>query len=294
MWTRRHFVTGVAASTLGYGFSATGLAAAGMASLKAELARIEARCGGRLGVAVLDTGSQARADHRADERFPMCSTFKLLTAAAVLKRCEENKERLDRRIRFEPGDIVVFSAVTKGRAGGNGMTIAELCEAAMTFSDNTAGNLLLASLGGPQALTSYARSIGDTTTRLDRIEPELNEAVPGDLRDTTTPAAMRKNLQTLVLGDALSAASKDQLVKWLIGNRTGDARLRAGLPADWRCGDKTGSGERGTTNDVGVLWPPGRSPVIVSIYLTGTAITGDMRNAVLADVGRATAAALTG
>jgi beta-lactamase class A len=174
------------------------------------------------------------------------------------------------------------------------MTVAELCEAAMTFSDNTAGNLLLASLGGPQALTSYARSIGDTTTRLDRIEPELNEAVPGDLRDTTTPAAMRNNLQVLALDDALSDASRDQLVKWMIGNRTGNARLRAGLPVGWRCGDKTGSGERGTTNDVGVLWPPGRKPIIVSIYLTETAITGDRRNAILADVGRATAAAFAG
>jgi beta-lactamase class A len=145
-----------------------------------------------------------------------------------------------------------------------------------------------------EALTTYARSIGDATTRLDRIEPELNEAVPGDPRDTTTPGAMQKNLQTLVLGDALSAASRDQLVKWLIGNRTGDARLRAGLPTGWRCGDKTGSGERGTTNDIGVLWPPERKPIIVSIYLTETAITGDRRNAILADVGRATAAALAG
>ena len=172
--------------------------------------------------------------------------------------------------------------------------MAELCEAAITLSDNTAANLILASLGGPEGLTAYARSIGDTTTRLDRIEPFLNEAVPGDLRDTTTPAAMLKNVHTLALGDALSAASKQQLTAWLLGNRTGDARLRAGLPAGWRCGDKTGSGERGTTNDIGVVWPPHGAPIIVAIYLTETAASGEKRNATLAEIGRAVSAVLGG
>jgi beta-lactamase class A len=186
---------------------------------------------------------------------------------------------------------VVNSPITKDRAGGDGMTLAELCAAAMNYSDNTAGNLMLASLGGPAALTAFARGIGDPDTRLDRIEPVLNEAVPGDLRDTTTPAAMLKNLQRLVFGDVLSAPSKEQLTKWLIGNRTGDTRLRAGLPAGWQCGDKTGSGERGSTNDIGVLWPPQRAPLIVTIYLTDTSAPSDARNAPLADVGRAVAAA---
>jgi len=186
----------------------------------------------------------------------------------------------------------VNSPVTKDRVDGAGMMLEELCEAAMIASDNTAGNLLLASLGGPPALTAYARSLGDTVTRLDRIEPDLNEAIPGDMRDTTSPAAMSSNLRILVLGDVLSAKSRDRLTGWLIGNKTGDRRLRAGLPSSWRVGDKTGSGEKGTTNDVGIIWPPERAPVIVSIYLTETAQTPAQRNATLAAVGRVIASAL--
>jgi len=261
--------------------------------LAAELTRVEAASGGRLGVAVLDTLSGMRTGHRADERFPMCSTFKLLAAAAVLRWVDAGDERLDRRIAFEAADIVVNSPITKDRVGGSGMSLAELCEAAMTVSDNTAGNLILASLGGPQGLTAYARSLGDTVTRLDRIEPALNEAVPGDPRDTTTPAAMLSNLHALALGSVLSPKSRDQLTAWLVGNKTGDTRLRADLPNGWRVGDKTGSGERGTTNDVGLVWPPRRAPIIVAIYLTETAATSERRNATLAAVGRSVAAALS-
>jgi beta-lactamase class A len=257
-----------------------------------KLSQLEAASGGRLGVAVLDTGSGARSNHRGDERFPLCSTFKLLASAAVLKRVEQGREHLDRRVTFLASDIVVNSPMTKDRVGGAGMTMAELCEAAMTLSDNTAGNLLLASIGGPQALTAYARSIGDATTRLDRIEPDLGEAVPGDPRDTTTPTAMLGNLRTLVFGDALAPGSREQLIRWLRANRTGDTRLRAGLPAGWQCGDKTGSGEHGATNDVGVLWPPQGAPIIVTIYLTETSAEPGRRNAALAEVGRAVAAEL--
>jgi beta-lactamase class A len=174
------------------------------------------------------------------------------------------------------------------------MTVAELCEAAVTLSDNTAANLLLASLGGPSAITAYARSLGDDITRLDRIEPELNEATPGDPRDTTTPAAMAKNLKLLATGTALSAASRDQLNAWLVGCKTGDAKLRAGLPKSWRVGDKTGSGGHGSNNDVAVIWPDGRPPVIIASYLTETTISDDQRNAVHAAVGRAVAAAIAG
>jgi len=296
MITRRRFAVGAGAAIAGCGFAkATSVAqAAGIApeKLTAELARIEKESGGRLGVAVLDMLTDARAAHRADERFPMCSTFKLLAAAAILARVDAGKERLDTRIRFEARDVVVNSAMTKDRAGGEGMSLAELCEAAMIVSDNTAGNLLLVRLGGPAGLTAYARSLGDTVTRLDRTEPDLNEALPGDPRDTTSPLAMLSNLRTLVLGNALSASSKDQLTRWLVGNKTGDTRLRAGLPGGWRVGDKTGAGERGTTNDVGIIWPPGRAPILVSIYLTETSLAGDQRNATLAAVGRAVASAL--
>ena len=288
MTTRRSFVAGALAGwslVLGGAARAAGLAD----TLAADLARIERESGGRLGVAVLDTGSGATVEHRGSERFPICSTFKLVGSAAVLKRVEQGQERIDRRVTFAASDIVVNSPVTKERVGGSGMTLAEICEAAMTMSDNTAGNLILAALGGPAGFTAYARSLGDSVTRLDRIEPELNEALPGDPRDTTTPLAMLGNLQKLVLGDALSPASKEQLTKWMLANKTGDTRLRAQLPAGWRTGDKTGAGDRGTNNDVGVLWPPERKPIVVTAYLTGTSEPADKRNATLAAVGRAIA-----
>jgi beta-lactamase class A len=290
MATRRNFVAG-AGALAGWAFVQGGAAcAAGLPdTLAADLARIEAESGGRLGVAVLDTGSGATVEHRGNERFPMCSTFKLVGSAAVLKRVDQGQERLDRRITFAAGDIVVNSPVTKARVGGSGMTLAEICEAAMTMSDNTAGNLILAALGGPAGFTAYARSLGDSVSRLDRIEPELNEALPDDPRDTTTPLAMLGNVQKLVLGDALAAASKEQLTKWMLGNKTGDTRLRAQLPAGWRTGDKTGAGDRGTSNDVGVLWPPNGKPIVVTAYLTGTSEPADKRNATLAAVGRAIA-----
>ncbi|MBV8509166.1 MAG: class A beta-lactamase [Xanthobacteraceae bacterium] len=280
-------VTGVAATVATLGLLQAKTVNAAAPFLTEELTRIESGSGGRLGVAILDTGTQRHAEHRAAELFPMCSTFKLLASAAVLKRCDNGQDQLQRRIKFQASDLVTYSPVTKDHVGGDGMTLAELCAAALNYSDNTAANLLLASLGGPQALTAYARSIGDPVTRLDRIEPDLNEAVPGDPRDTTTPAAMLQNLHTLLFGEVLSAASKDQLTVWLLGNRTGDARLRAALPPGWRCGDKTGSGERGSTNDIGVIWPPQGAPIVVTVYLTETAAASEARNATLADVGRA-------
>jgi beta-lactamase class A len=260
--------------------------------LPEEFRRIEQDSGGRLGVAVLDTGSGTGAEHRADERFPMCSTFKLLAAAAILVRVDAGREKLDRTITFGRGDIVPNSPVTSARIPEGRMSLAELCEAAMTVSDNTAANLLLADIGGPAGLTAYARSIGDKITRLDRIEPELNEALPDDPRDTTSPAAMLADMKSLVLGDVLSQTSKKRLTDWLFGNKTGGARMRARLDKNWRVGDKTGSGERGTTNDVGLIWPPNRDPVIASIYLTGSSRGGDERNAVIAAVGYAIGSAL--
>jgi beta-lactamase class A len=256
-------------------------------------AELEKERGGRLGVAIADMQSGNSATYRGDERFPMCSTFKTLAVAAMLARVDAGKEQLDRRVRFEAKDLVVYSPVSQKHVGGDGMSLKEICEAAITFSDNTAGNLLLANLGGPEGLTAYARSLGDTVTRLDRNEPDLNEALPGDARDTTSPSAMLSDLRTLVSGNALTSASKDRLVGWLIGNKTGDARLRAGFPREWRVGDKTGSGEKGTTNDVAVVWPSAnRSPLFVSVYLTGSSPGADQRNATLASVARLIAASL--
>jgi len=238
MQTRRQAALVIAAGVVGCAVTLSRqnarAATDALGGLREEFAALEGQSGGRLGVAVLHTGSGGFVGHRADERFPMCSTFKLLAAAAVLKRIDEGKERLDRRVKFTTSDIVINSPVTKERVGGEGMSVGDLCGAAMTVSDNTAGNLILASLGGPQALNDYLRSLGDNVTRLDRLEPELNEALPDDPRNATTPAAMLNNIRALVLGNALSERSKEQLISWLVGNKTGDARLRARLPAGRR------------------------------------------------------------
>ena len=240
----------------------------------------------RLGVSVLDTATERRMSYRGDERFPMCSTFKALAAAAVLKRVDAGKEDLNRRVHFEPAELVTYSPVTKDKAGEAGMTIAELCHAAVTISDNTAANLLLKTIGGPGGITELARSVGDTVTRLDRWETDLNEATPGDPRDTTSPDAMAASIKALAVGDALSDASRAQFAEWLVANKTGDARFRAGLPKDWRIGDKTGSGAHGTTNDVGIVWPPGRKPFIIAMYVTETSAPADERNTAFAEIAR--------
>jgi beta-lactamase class A len=259
------------------------------AGLSDELARIEAASGGRLGVAVFDTESGLQVAHRGAERFPMCSTFKVLAASALLGNVDAGRESLSRRIRFEARDLVAYSPITQSQVGGPGMSLTDICRAALNHSDNTAGNMMLKSIGGPAAVTSYARSVGDGVTRLDRWETALNEAVPGDPRDTTTPVAMMRNLQELVLGPALSPASRAQLANWLLGCETGQARLKAGLPVDWRIGDKTGGGSFGTTNDVGVIWRPVRGPVIVTAYLTETGASPSQCNATIASVGHAVA-----
>ena len=254
----------------------TGLAVAPRVAKAAEPAvaaafdHIESGSGGRLGVAVNDTATGQHYGHRANERFPMCSTAKVLGCGAMLARVDAGHDDLNRRIRFTTKDLVTYSPITKDRVGARGMTLAELCQAALTVSDNTAANLIVASLGGTSAVTAFARSLGDPLTRLDRIETALNEARPDDVRDTTTPAAMAANLAALVIGDGLSRRSRNQLAAWLVACQTGGAKLRATLPSDWRVGDKTGSGGFGTSNDIAVIWPPERKPLIVCVYLTET------------------------
>jgi beta-lactamase class A len=283
MINRREFAIGAGATAVGVFRPAQALP-----SLQAGFARIEADIGARLGVAAIDTRDGSMASHRADERFPMCSTFKALAAAAVLSRVDSGKEQLDRRVRYEAKHLVTYSPVAE-RHVESGMTLAEICEAAVMLSDNTAGNLQLAAIGGPEGFTAFVRTLGDTVTRLDRIETALNEATPGDPRDTTTPARMAQNLRKLVLGDALSAKSRAQLKAWLIANKTGDTRIRAGVPADWIVGDKTGTGGRGSNNDVGILWPPGHAPLVVAVYLTECEASMEQRNAAIAAVAKAIA-----
>ena len=261
-------------------------------ALGRRFAAIEARCGGRLGVGVLDTGTGRTAGHRGHERFPMCSTHKALGAAAVLARVDRGEDRLDRRVRFGAGEVLPYSPGTKAHAGGDGMTLAAVCEAAVALSDNTAANLMFGAIGGPAGLTAFLRGLGDADTRLDRTEPALNEALPGDPRDTTSPLAMAADLDRLVLGQALSPASRERLAAWLVACKTGDTRLRAGVPPGWRVGDKTGTGERGTANDVGVFWPPGRAPVVVTAFITGSDAPPDAQSAAIADVARTVVLAL--
>ncbi|WP_246197544.1 class A beta-lactamase [Pseudoxanthomonas sacheonensis] len=250
-----------------------------------RLQALESVHGGRLGVSIFDTGTGKRIGHRADERFPMCSTFKFLAAAQVLARVDRGEERLDRRVVYTKDDLVAYSPVTEKHVG-TGMTLAELCHATVTVSDNTAGNLLLASFGGPAGLTAFARSLGDGVTRLDRWETELNEAVPGDPRDTTSPAAMLEDMRSLLLGDTLSPASRKQLADWLVATTTGDKRIRGGLPKEWRAGDKTGTSNNGVTNDIAIVWPPGRAPLLVTAYYAEYPQPQEARNAVIAEVGR--------
>ncbi len=279
--SRRQAIVGTAAALV----AAAAAARAAPAAL-AALSALEVRSRGRLGVAFLDTASGLKLSHRAGERFPMCSTFKLLAAAAVLRRAEHGEDNLGYIVRYAKADLVEYSPVTSEFAGDTGMSVSALCEAAITRSDNTAGNLLLAAIGGPPGITRFARLLGDHATRLDRVEPALNAAAPGDARDTTTPGSMLGDLRHLLLGKTLSTAGRTLLRQWLMANQTGDARLRAGLPAGWSIGDKTGTGENGTTNDVAIAWPPSRAPMLITAYLTGSPLSGEERNAVLADVAR--------
>jgi beta-lactamase class A len=255
-------------------------------SIEQQLAELERRHGGRLGVAILDTGSQQLINYRGDERFALCSTFKALLAAFVLVRVDRDQEDLSRLIVYGKEQLVPYSPITEKHTGEGGLSVGSICEAAVTLSDNTAANLLLDSIGGPQALTAWLRSMGDEVTRLDRREPELNENRAGDPQDTTTPVAMLHSLRTLMFGNVLSPASRDQLIAWLVSNKTGDQKLRAGLPKGWRVGDKTGSGSNNASNDVAVIWRPKRKPVIVTVYYTHSKASTEQANALIAEVGR--------
>jgi beta-lactamase class A len=249
--------------------------------LQEKLDALERDSGGRLGVAALNTRDGMRLQHRADERFAMCSTFKVMAAAAILKRSVTDKNLLQRRIPYTADQLVTYSPITE-KSVGDGMTVAELCAAALQYSDNTAANLLIRLLGGPESVTLFAREIGDETFRLDRWETALNTAIPGDPRDTTTPAAMMKTLQLLMLSNALAAHERGMLVTWMRGNTTGDKRIRASVPEGWSVADKTGSGDYGTANDVGVLWLPNKPPIVLALYFTQAEKGARLREDVLA------------
>jgi beta-lactamase class A len=258
----------------------------------ASLLALEQTSGGRLGVQVIrDDGTTF--GHRPDERFAFCSTFKVMLVSAVLHRDSRSGPGtlLDQRIRYTEHDLVPYSPISKQHTA-DGMTVAQLCAAGIQFSDNTSANLLLKLLGGPPAVTRFARSIGDTTFRLDRQETELNDALPGDPRDTTTPAAMSGSLRKLALGDALAPEGRARLIDWMRGCTTGTERIRAGVPQDWQVADKTGTGDYGTSNDIAIAWPPGKPPVVMTIYFTQHDPHAKARSDVIASAARIIAGAL--
>jgi beta-lactamase class A len=229
-----------------------------------RLIELERKFDARLGVYARATGTGATIAHRADERFAFCSTFKGLAAAAVLQR--NPLSHLDTVVTYTRDDLLKNAAVTP-RYVDTGMTIRQLCDAAVRYSDGTAGNLLLRDLGGPAELTAYARSLGDMVTRMDRIEPAITEATPDDPRDTTSPRAFGEVYHRIVLGDALPVDKRDFLRDLLERNATaaGAQRIRAGVPQGWKVADKTGTGNYGTLNDIAIVWPPDSAPLVVAI-----------------------------
>lgn len=247
---------------------------------------VEARLKGRVGISVHDTETGNRWTYKADERFPMASTFKAFACGAVLASVDAGGETLEREVGIVSDDLVDYSPVTEKRVGGT-MTMAELCEAAVTMSDNTAANHILAGLKGPKGLTAFMRSIGDNTTRLDRWETKLNEARPGDERDTTSPRAAEQSLQDLVFGDILTDASKRQLTEWMLDDKVADALIRSVLPKGWRVADKTGGGGNGARGILAIIWPPKKKPTVAAIYIADNKQKWATRNAAIAEIGAA-------
>ena len=285
-FNRRTFVLAGLGLAAGGGFPSA-LAAPG----EAGLSQLEARLGGRAGLAALDTASGKSLSWRADERFAICSSFKWLLAAAIQKRVEEGRLKSDQVIRYSAKALLSHSPRTEAHLRDGGMTVDDLCAAVVEASDNGGANLLLERVGGPQGLTRFLRGAGDTVTRLDRNELSLNSNIPGDPRDTTTPDAMVGTMKRILTGDALKPASREKLLDWLRKSETGANRLRAGLPADWREGDKTGTGVRGATVDNAIIWPPGRPPILVAAYLSGSDKPVKDLEAGLAEMGRMVARA---
>ncbi|WP_446221287.1 class A beta-lactamase [Nocardia sp. IBHARD005] len=260
----------------------TSALASSTAPAAATFAELEAKYGARLGLSVVDTGSGATVNYREGERFPMASTFKGLACGALLQAHPLSTGYFDQVIHYTAADIVVNSAETEKHID-TGMTVSAICHAAITVSDNTAGNLILRLLGGPAGFTAFLRTLGDNVSRLDRWEPELNTAIPGDERDTTTAAALVADYRALVLGTALDDPERAQLTDWLLASATGAKRVKAGLPADWKVGDKTGSPAYGSALDVAIAWPPGRAPLVLAVLTTKPEQNAEPSNELVAE-----------
>jgi beta-lactamase class A len=259
----------------------------------ANLAAVEARCGGRLGVFAVNTASGSRIGYHANELFPMCSVHKFLTVAAILSGAEKNRFRLEQHIPYNSDVILEYAPVTRMNLPSGFMTVEALCEAAIRASDNTADNLLLKLLGGPSGWTHFARSIKDDVSRLDRYEPELNSSLPGDFRDTTSPRAMTRTLATIFFGNILGDESRARLTGWMSDNALTKNLIRSGLTTGWQVADKSGSGSNGTLNDVAVIFPPHAAPILVAVFLTGSSAQVAERERVVAECARIIVCQLT-
>lgn len=252
------------------------------ANFQSQIKALETASQVRIGIDAINTDNQQHLQYRADEPFPLQSTAKVIIAAGILKQSAQDNSLLKNKITYTKADLVSWSPMTQENLK-EGMTIAALCKAAITQSDNTAANLLVKQLGGPAAVTAFARSIGDTSFRLDHLEPNLN-ANPSDPADSSTPAAMAQSLKELVFGSHLPALHQALLVTWMKGNQVGEHRIRAGVPADWIVADKTGTGDYGITHDVGVVWPPNCAPLVMAIYVMGSEKKAATQEAVIAKV----------
>jgi beta-lactamase class A len=269
------------------GGAAALLVAARSAPRDAAIKAVEATLqGGRLGFAATDTASGRSMAWRADERFAMASTFKLPLAAAVLAEVDHGRRGLDDPVPFTAADLLEYAPYVRAHAQAATLPLEGLAQAAVVLSDNTAANLLLPIVGGPAGLTRFARAVGDRHSRFDRTEPDLNSNLPGDPRDTTTPVAMAALLRRLLTGAVLSPASRTRLIAWMVACETGKARLRAGLPQGWSGGDKTGTGARGGTGDVAILWPPAGAPIFVACYVDAADASAAVRDTAYAAVAR--------
>lgn len=246
----------------------------------------ERTVGGHVGVYAENIRTGRRILWRSDDRFVMCSTFKASLAASVLQRVERGQDRFDALVSYTAADISGYAPVAqKGLAKGE-LSVLDMCAAAVEWSDNACANLLLARIGGPPAMTAFWRSIGDFTTRLDHNEPMLNRSAPGDPHDTTTPAAMAANLRRLILGDKLSSTSRHLLTGWMLACKTGDNRLRAGLPKAWKIADKTGNNGADAAGDIAIAWPKPDAPVLICVYTQGGSPSPERLTTLFSDIGR--------
>ncbi|MFK4490907.1 class A beta-lactamase [Bradyrhizobium sp. USDA 336] len=251
-----------------------------------EFESYERESGGRIGLYAENLATGKKLAWRADERFVMCSTFKASLAANVLARVDRGEEQLAAMIRYGQADLLEYAPVARENLAAGKMSVGEMCKAIVELSDNTCANLLLARIGGPAVLTAFWRSLGDTTSRLDHNEPELNRSQPGDPRDTTTPAAMVGNLRRLVTGEALSPASRTLLTDWMVNCKTGANRLRGGLPAGWKIGDKTGNNGKDASGDIAVAWPKPDTPILIAAYTQGGTPNATQITSAFARIGR--------